>query len=156
MPVLVGRIERLEVNCLIWLGRVTRADALGFPATIDPASPEFGRRWISYFDASADLSDLDAACLMELQELLRPVVLGLAAKGELRMTLVSNSTFNDPLLAAWRAMTVTDPRYASNPVLVHDIPSAARAMGLSPAEGERARIWIEARIDAATRGAKTG
>jgi hypothetical protein len=146
MPVLVDRIEQLDVNCLIWVGRVTKADALGFPGRIDPSRPEFGCRWISYFDPMADLSDLDPACLLELRERLRPVVAGLAAKGEFRMVLASNSTYNDPLVAVWRAMTATDADYLSNPVVVLDIHSAARVLGLSAADAERARAWIEARI----------
>jgi hypothetical protein len=95
---------------------------------------------------TADLSDLDAACLIELRERLRSVVSGLAAKGEFRMVLASNSKYNDPLVAVWRAMTATDGAYLSNPVVVHDILSAARALGLAAADAERARVWIESRI----------
>ena len=146
MTVLVDRIEPLEVNCLIWLGLVSKAEALAMPGRIDPTRPEFGSRWISYFDAAADLSELDAACLLELRERLRPVVSALAAKGKFRIILASNSKYNDPLLAVWRAMTATDADYLSNPVVVLDIHSAARALGLSAADAERARVWIEARI----------
>jgi hypothetical protein len=146
MPVLVGRIGRTKINSLIWVGSVSRSDALGFPGRIDPSRREFGCRWISYFDPGADLSDLDAACLLEVRERLRPVVSGLAAKGEFQMMLVSNSAYNDPMLAAWRAMTATDAAYPSNPIFVHDIPSAARVLGLSAVDAERARVWIEARI----------
>jgi hypothetical protein len=146
MPVLIDRIGQIDVNCLIWVGQVSRSDALGFPERIDPSRPEFGCRWISYFDPNADLSELDPACLLELRERLRPVVAGLAANGEFRMMLSSNSTYNDPLVAVWRAMTATDADYLSNPVIVHDIHSASRALGLSAADAERARAWIESRI----------
>ncbi|MDP3174659.1 MAG: hypothetical protein Q8M88_09525 [Phenylobacterium sp.] len=143
MPVLVERIDPIAVNCLIWAGAVSRAEALGFPARIDVARPDFGCRWISYFCADADLSDLDAACLLELRERLRPVVAGLAAKGAFRMMLVSNHRYNDPMLSAWRTMTATDADYASEPVIVHDLPTAARTLGLTPAEAEHAGVWIE-------------
>jgi hypothetical protein len=146
MPVLVEHIAQPELNGLIWLGRVTRAQALAMPARIDPAQPRFGARWISYFDATADLSDLDAACLIELRERLRPVVVGLAAKGPFQMVLASNSSFNDFLIAAWRAMVGPDSSYPSNPVIVRDLDSAARALGLSAGEAEQARTWIEARV----------
>jgi hypothetical protein len=148
MPVLVDRIEQANVNCLIWVGRVSRSDALEFPGRIDVSRPEFGCRWISYFDPTADLSDLDPACLLELRERLRPVVSGLAAKGAFEMMLVSNSRYNDPMLGVWRAMTATDAAYASNPVLVHSLLSAARALGLSAADAEQARVWIASRIAA--------
>jgi hypothetical protein len=146
MPVLVDRIGRTKINSLIWVGKVSKSEALGFPGRIDPSRPEFGCDWISYFDLEADLSALDAECLFELRERLRPVVVGLAAKGEFRMTLVSNSAYNNPMLAAWQAMTITDAAYPSNPVFTHDIASASRVLGLSAADAKRARLWIEARI----------
>jgi hypothetical protein len=146
MPVLVDRIGQIEVNCLIWVGVVSRAEALGLPGRIDPSRPEFGCRWISYFDSTADLSDLDPACLLELRERLRSVVSGLAAKGEFRMMLASNSKYNDPMLAVWRGMTATDATYLSSPVLVRDIDSASCALGLSTADADLVRVWIESRI----------
>jgi len=151
MPVLVEHIAEPPLNALIWLGRVTRAQALAMPAAINPAQPQFGARWISYFDATADLSDMDAACLIELRERLRPVVVGLAAKGRFQMILASNSTFNDFLIAAWRAMVGPDSSYPSDPVIVRDLDSAARALGLSPGEAQQARLWIEARVAQALR-----
>ncbi|HXQ12319.1 MAG TPA: hypothetical protein VN805_15085 [Caulobacteraceae bacterium] len=147
MPVLVGEIGPIKVNCLIWTGVVSRSEALGFPARIDPSRPEFGRRWITYFDAGADISDMDAACVIELRERLRPVTAALAAKGELRVILVSNSRYNDPFLAMWRTLAATDATYASNPELVHDIDSAAQALGLSAADAEQVRAWIDSQIE---------
>jgi hypothetical protein len=146
MPVLVGAIGPIKVNAVIWSSRVSRADALDFPARIDPSRPEFGCRWISYFDPAADMSDLDAKCLLELRERLRPVVTALAAKGEFRVMLVSNSRYNDPLLAAWRAMVATEPDYPSRPDVVRDLHSASRALGLSAVEAEEVRVWIVSRI----------
>jgi hypothetical protein len=154
MPVVVDRIEQIDLNCLIWVGQVSRSEALGLPGQIDPSRPEFGCRWISYFDVTADLSDLDAACLLELRERLRPVVSGLAAKGEFRIILVSNSRYNNPLLAVWRALTAGDAAYRSNPVVVHDIESASLALDLSAADSECARVWIESRIGQISRDSR--
>ena len=150
MPVLVGRIEQVNINCLIWVGLVSKSDALEFPGRIDPSGPDVGCDWISYFDRTADLSDLNAACLLEVRERLRPVVAGLAAKGEFRMMLVSHSKYNDPLLAAWQAMTSTDAAYASEPVFLDSIASASRALGLSAADAEQVRGWIRAQIGRST------
>jgi hypothetical protein len=146
MPVLVERIEQIDVNCLIWVGLVSKSEVLGMPGRIDPSRREFGCRWISYFDSKADLSELDPACLLELREQLRSVVSGLNAKGEFRMILASNSKYNDPLLAVWQAMNATDAAYFSNPEVVHDLRSASRVLGLSAADAERACLWIESRI----------
>ena len=151
MPVLIDLIEPLQLNCMIWVGKVSRLEALAVPGRIDPTRPEFGPRWISYFDASAELSELDAACLLELRERRRPVVAGLAAKGEFQAILTSNSRYNDTLVAVWRGMTAIDEAYPSNPVVVRDLHAAARALGLSAADAGRARRWISSRIEAVTR-----
>ena len=121
------------------------------PAGIDAFRPRLGTRWISYFDSSADLSELDAACLVELRERLRPVVKKLAAQGEFQMVLASNSVFIDPLLAVWRTMVATDSDYPSNPVTVRGIDSASRALGLSASQAGQARSWIEAQVEANSR-----
>jgi len=71
----------------------------------------------------------------------------LAAKGEFKMMLVSNTKYNDPLMAVWRGMTATDSDYASNPAIVHDIHSASRALGLSAVDADYARVWIESRTE---------
>jgi hypothetical protein len=143
VPILVEHLAQSQLTSLIWLGRVTRAQALALPARLHPEQPQFGSRWISYFDAGADLSDLDAATLIELRERLRPVVVQLAAKGEFRMVLASNSMFNDFLIAAWRAMVGPDASYPSDPVVVRDLPAAARVLGLTDDEAETAQGWIE-------------
>jgi hypothetical protein len=59
--------------------------------------------------------------------------------------LVSNSRYNDPLLAAWQKMAAGDDAYPSNPGLLHDVIPAASALGLSAADAEHARVWIESR-----------
>lgn len=145
MPVLLDRIDGTGINCLVWVGVVSRAEALRFPGLIDAAAPQFGGAWISYFHPAADLSDLDAGCLLELRERLRPIVSVLSARGDFRMILVSNSRYNDPLLDVWRTMAGTDPGYASNPLLVKDVAAAARALDLSAADTERVRQWIRSR-----------
>ncbi len=146
MPVLIGELGRIKVNCLVWTGRVTRAEALGVPSRIDTSRLEFGSRWISYFDSAADISDLDAATLQQMREVFRPMVAALAAKGEFRSVLVSNSRYNDPLLEVWRTMSATDAGYASNPELSRDVHAAAESLGLSPADAADVQAWIEAEV----------
>ena len=143
MPVLVGSLGDLGLNCVIFAGRVSRAEALDFPARILPDSAEFGVRWLTIFDAAADMSDLDADCLLTIKERLRPVVAGLLAKGPFRMILVSNSRFNDQLMDCWRAMTVTDTSYPSNPETASTIAEACARHGLPRDEAAAATVWIE-------------
>jgi len=146
MPVHVGEMGPIKVNCLLWTGAVSRADAVGVPGRIDPSRPEFGPRWISYFDTGVDLSDVDAAALLELRDNFRPVIAALAAKGPFKTILVSNSRYNDPLLAMWRTLSATDAGYAYDPELVPDIGSAARAHDLGAADAEQLRSWIERQL----------
>ncbi|HLI66000.1 MAG TPA: hypothetical protein VKU90_06515 [Caulobacteraceae bacterium] len=144
MPVLIGELGPIKVNALIWTGVVSRSQALDVPARLDASRPGFGPRWISYFDSSVDISDIDATGLLELRDLLRPVISELAAKGPFQTMLVSNSRYNDPLLAMWRTLTATDAAYPSNPKLAPNIVAAAKALGLSDADAEQVRAWIEA------------
>lgn len=150
MPVLVGELGPIKINCLIWTGVVSRSEAFAVPDRIDPSRPEFGARWISYFDAGVDISDLDGPSLVELRERFRPLVAGLAAKGDFQTVLVSNSRYNDPLLNVWRAMTASDDAYASSPEFVHDIPTAAHALGLSGADADDVQTWIAAQLGQAS------
>ena len=146
MPVLVGSLGDLGLNCLIFSGRVGRNEALGFPARIHPARAEFGSRWLTVFDAAADMSDLDADCLLAIKERLKPVVIGLLPKGPFRNVLVSNSRFNDHLMDCWRAMTVTDPSYPSNPETAATVAEACIRHGLSRDQAAVAEADIEQRL----------
>ena len=146
MPVLVGSLGDLGLNCLIFAGRVSRSEALGFPGRILPDRDEFGGRWITVFDTAADLSDLDADCLLTIKERLRPVVAGLLAKGPFQAILVSNSKYNDHLVAAWKAMTVTDPTYPTNPETATTVLEACVRHGLSRDDAAAAAVWIDQRI----------
>ncbi len=150
MPVLVGSLGDLGLNCLIFAGRVSRSEALGFPARISPERPEFGVRWLTIFDSAADMSDLDADSLLTIKERLRPVVAGLLVKGQFRMILVSNSRFNDHLMECWRAMTVTDPSYPSNPETAASVPEACIRHGLPRDRATAAEVWIEQQIRSAS------
>ena len=146
MPVILGELGPIKVNCLIWTGAVTRSEALGVPARIDPSRPEFGPRWMSYFNAGVDLSDLDPATFLEFRDRFRPVVSALAAKGEYRSIIVSNSRYNDPLLAVWRTLVATDDSYAANPEHVPTFQAAAHALALSQADANELERWIEAQL----------
>src|SRR5579871_108581 len=146
MPVLVGEMGPITINCLIWTGVVTRAEALAVPGRLHPERPEFGARWISYFADGVDLSQLDPDTLVALRDRFRPVIRALGAKGEFKSVLVSNSRYNDPLLAMWRLLSAMDASYASNPELANDVGAAARELGLSDAEAEQVKAWIEAQL----------
>ena len=143
MPVLVGAAGDVGLDYLAFTGKVSQREALAFPERIDPEWPEVGTRWITVFDPAADMSDLDADCLMAIKARLRPVVAKLAAKGSFRMILVSNSLYNDQLMQCWRAMTVSDPTYASNPEAASSIREACLRHGLMMEQAQSVETEIE-------------
>jgi len=148
LPITLDRIDELGINCTIWTGRVTRDQALAYPLQIDPAAPETGCDWINYFHPDADLSDLDATTLLELLEVLRPVVAALRDKGDLRVTLVSGSRYLDPLLSVWKTIAETDADYAAKPVFVKSVAAAVRQLGRTEEEAARAQAWMTLRLAA--------
>ena len=92
-----------------------KADALGLARRIDPVPGGIRMSLDQLFrSGGGSLGPRRGLRILELRERLRPVVTVLAAKGELEMMLVSNSKYNDPMIAVWRAMTATDATYPSN------------------------------------------
>ena len=143
MPVFVGAFPGLDLNYLVFAGKVTQAEALAFPARIRPETPQFGCRWLTVFEAGADLSELDAQCLLGIKARLTPVVVRLGAKGSMRSVLISNSKYNDHLMDCWRAMVGTDPAYPSDPETAASLADACARHGLTPVETS----WVESFLD---------
>ena len=139
MPIAVGAFPGLDLNYLIFAGRVTRQEALAFPGRIDPDRSDFGYRWLTLFEPGADMSDLDAPCLLAIKERLMPVVVRLGAKGTVRSILVSNSKYNDHLMDCWRAMVAADPAYPSDPETAASVREACGRHGLGVTE----TAWVE-------------
>ncbi len=143
MPVFVGAVPGLDLNYLVFAEKVTKAEALAFPARIRPETPQFGCRWVTVFEAGADLSELDAQCLLGIKARLTPVVVRLGAKGAMRSILISNSKYNDHLMDCWRAMVGTDPTYPCDPETAASLAHACAAHGLTPVETS----WVESFLD---------
>ncbi len=146
MPVLVGSLGDLGLNYLAFVGKVSRTDALEFPASIVAESPEFGVRWLTIFDVAADMSDLDADCLLALKARLAPVIVRLAVKGPFRIILISHSMYNDHLVACWQAMTASDPDYPSNPETAPSIADACARHVLTLPQAAAAEAWMKQRL----------
>ena len=143
MPVFVGAFPGLDLNYLVFAGKVTQAEALAFPARIRPEAPQFGCHWLTVFEAGADMSELDAPCLLAIKAHLTPVVVRLGRKGKMRSVLISNSKYNDHLMECWRAMVGTDPAYPSDPETAASLADACARHGLTPEETS----WVESFLD---------
>ncbi len=152
MPIAVGAFPGLDLNYLIFAGRVTRQEALAFPGRIDPSRSDFGCRWLTLFESGADMSDLDAPCLLAIKERLTPVVVRLGAKGTMRSILVSNSKYNDHLMDCWRAMVAADPAYPSDPETAASVREACGRHGLCVTETAWVENFLEYRLRAPADG----
>jgi len=151
MPVLVGAVANVGLDYLAFTGRVSRREALAFPERVEPDRRDVGTRWITIFHPAADMSDLDPECLLAIKARLRPVVARLGARGSFRMILVSDSPDNDRLMQSWRAMTVSDPTYASKPEAAVSIREACVRHGLTLEQAAAAEGEIERDLRDASR-----
>jgi hypothetical protein len=111
----MGSVAGAGLDYLGFAGKVSVREALSFPERVHADDPEVGVRWITVFDPTADLSDLDPVCMMGIKARLRPVVAKLQTKGPFRMILVAGEANRTRLIRSWQAMTVADPTYASDP-----------------------------------------
>jgi hypothetical protein len=143
MPVVMGTIAGAGLDYLGFAGKVSLSEALTFPERAQPESPDVGVRWITVFDAGADLSDLDADCMRGIKARLQPVVDTIRTKGPFRMIMVASSTDSDRFIERWRAMTAPDPTYASNPEAADSIREACLRHGLTEDQIRSAEAEIE-------------
>jgi hypothetical protein len=143
MPIVMGTVAGAGLDYLGFAGRVSPREALTFPERLQPDSPEVGVRWITVFDPGADLSDLDADCLLDIKARLRSGVSQLQGKGNFRMILVAGPADNAQLIERWRAMTAPDPTYESNPEAAISIREACLRHGMTEAQCQAAETEIE-------------
>jgi hypothetical protein len=143
MPVVIGTVAAAGLDYLGFAGKVSPSEALTFPERVQPENPDVGVRWITVFGPGADLSDLDADCLLALKARLRSVVARLQSGGPYRMILVASPADNGRLIERWQAMTAPDPTYESSPEAVHSIREACARHGLTAAQIQAAEAEIE-------------
>ena len=142
MPVIIGSIEDLGLNYLIFTGSVSRDDLQQFPGRLTRSGYMSGVDWVVYFDPNADLSDVDAACLFDLKKELAIVISAFHDAGDLNVLLLLNS--NDDVVAqSWWTLVGTDPDYPTNPLLAKDFSAAAYMFGLTEAQCQIAKRRIE-------------
>ena len=143
MPVVMGSVAGAGLDYLGFTGRVSAREALTFPERVRAEDPKVQVRWITVFDPTADLSQLDADCLLGVKARLRPVVATLQTKGPFRMILVTGSTGAGRLIERWQTMTVADPTYASDPEAAGSIREACMRHGLTARQVQAAETEIE-------------
>jgi hypothetical protein len=144
MTIVVTRLPEFGVNMSVYSGPITRAELIEHYSTIDAEDAACAERWISYFDRTADLSQLDVAAIGELRRLTAAKLRGVYGDRILTVAIVCKSRVNEPILAVWRNYLAADTSHPSN---VHlflslkeacdwlDLPGAA-AFALAAIAGE--------------------
>jgi hypothetical protein len=132
MPVVVGSVADVGLDYLGFAGKVSRGEALAFPGRVDAEMPAGAPGWITVFHPDADLSALDAECLMGVKDRLKPVVARMQAERPFRMVMVADAAGPADVVARWRQLTVQDPNYPSQPEAAASIEDACSRHGLTP------------------------
>jgi hypothetical protein len=138
----MGTVAGAGLDYLGFAGKVSAREALAFPGRARTDDPEVGLRWITVFDPTADLSDLNPDCMLGIKARLRPILESLQTRGLFRMILVANSADTRRFIEFWQAMTVADPTYASDPEYAVSMREACLRHGLTAEQIEAAEAEI--------------
>jgi hypothetical protein len=144
----VTRLPEFGVNMSVYSGPVSRAELVAHYGSIDVEDAASGDRWISYFDSTADLSQLDVAAIGELRRL-TATTLAQAYRGRtLRVAIVCKSAVNGPVLSTWRSYLAADPSHPSDLRLFWSLKDACDWLDLSATAGVAlAAVAGEIRVD---------
>ena len=148
MTIRVTRLPEFGVNISVYSGPVTRAELVAHYGSIDAEDAASGDRWISYFDSTADLSELDVAAIGELRRL-TSVMLTEVYKGRtLRVAIVCKSAVNGPVLSTWRNYLAADHDHPSDLRLFWSLRDACDWLDLPSGAGlALAAVAGEIRVD---------
>src|SRR6185312_1720 len=106
MPVFVGSVADVGLDYLAFAGKVSRREALAFPARVEAEHRDGAPRWLTVFHREADLSELDIDCMLGIKAGLKPIVARVQSETRFRMILVADSPGAERVVARWREMTV--------------------------------------------------
>lgn len=113
MPIRVTRLPEFGVNISVYSGPVMRAELIAHYGSIDAADAASADRWVSYFDATADLSQLDVAALCELRRLTGEKLCEVYGSRTLTVAIVCKSPVNQAILNVWSRFLRADPGHHS-------------------------------------------
>jgi hypothetical protein len=130
MGIRVTRLTEFGVNISVFSGKITREVLLEHYAALGAADRAESGRWISYFDPSADLTELDLATFTELKRVVGAKVRELYGDGRLANALVCDSRINQPILNLWRSYVGRDGYHPSDPIVLSSLKAACDRLGL--------------------------
>lgn len=155
MTIRVTRLPEFGVNISVYSGPITRAELIEHYSAIDAEDAASADRWISYFDPTADLSQLDVAAISELRRLTSAKLYEVYGDRTLTVAIVCKSPVNRPILSTWRSYLSADRNHPSDLSLFSNLKDACDWLDLSgSASFALAAVAGEIRVDeprAATR-----
>lgn len=113
MTIRVTRLPEFGVNISVYSGPITRAELIEHYGAIDAADAASAHRWISYFDPTADLSQLDLAAMCELRRLTAAKLCEVYGSRTLTVAIVCKSPPNQSILSVWRNFLGSDRAHPS-------------------------------------------
>lgn len=148
MTIRVTRFPEFGVNITVYTGAITRAELIEHYGAIDTEDAASAGRWISYFDATADLSQLDLAALCELRRLTCVKLNEVYADRTLTVAMVCKSPVNLPILRTWRSFLNAARNHPSDLILFSSLKDASDWLDLPGAASfALAAVAGEIRVD---------
>lgn len=132
MVVHVTRLDDYGVNLTVYSGRITLEDALAHYRSL-PASHAINPRWISYFDPSADLSELSVAAFPEMKRALGAKLVEIYGDRPVKAAMVCDSRLNHPIISMWRSFLSGGAGQPAAPGLFSSLKAACEWLGLPEA-----------------------
>lgn len=131
MSIRVTQLPDYGVNLTVYAGRITRDEVLEHYRGLNAADAACATRWISYFDPSVDLSELDPSNFPELKRVLTAKLVEIYGGRIVTAAMVCDSRVNQPMLSFWRSYTASDAEHPADPGLFSSLKAACDWLGLS-------------------------
>ena len=156
MTIRVTRFPEFRINISVYSGPITRGALIEHYGAIDGEDAASADRWISYFDPTADLSQLDVAALCELRRLTCVKLNEIYSDRTLTVAIVCKSPVNLPILRTWRSFLNAARNHPSDLSLFSSLKDACDWLDLPGAASfALAAVAGEIRVDAPRAAART-
>ena len=136
------------VSLTIYSGKITPEMLLEHVHAMDPGGAPTARCWITYFDDSVDVSDVELGVQIDVRDLVAAKFREGRGEARLRTALVCRSRTNRPSLSLWQACTRTDPSHPMDSRLFESLKEACDWLELDADARRQVAAVAEGRADA--------
>jgi hypothetical protein len=136
MSISITRFPEFRLALLVFRDLIGAAEMLDFFRGQPPQGDverRWEKRWLTYIDPGADLSQLDLMSITELKRQIDRRQRERAWDATFRTAIVSNARRNDPMVSLWKGYVGRDPAHLAKPVLFSSLEGACAYLTL-PAE----------------------